>query len=90
MGWFSQWEGYVKGQTTEVPGAIDNSPLTAYDASLTLGVYWTDTVECRKLDSDNPETKLTWGHQCHGMDLYNSFWMRLRDLEYWIILFYSG
>ncbi|XP_054290322.1 ubiquitin carboxyl-terminal hydrolase 20-like isoform X1 [Macrosteles quadrilineatus] len=36
IGWYSQWENYVKGQTSEAPGPIDNSPLTTYDPSLTL------------------------------------------------------
>ncbi|XP_046682049.1 ubiquitin carboxyl-terminal hydrolase 33-like isoform X3 [Homalodisca vitripennis] len=33
-GWFQEWEAYVKGQTLEPPGPVDNSPLLTCDSSL--------------------------------------------------------
>lgn len=39
MGWFSQWDAYVKGHNLDAPGPIDNTSLTTGDPNLTLGKY---------------------------------------------------
>lgn len=38
MCWFSQWDAYVKGQTSEPPCAIDNSAIAFNEGAVAQGI----------------------------------------------------